>query len=111
MARRTAQEIIGSMRELFGEQSADGYLTLLEDITDSVADVDLSNYVSKEDYDKVVSERDTAVEGEKSMRDRYINRFYTGYEAENDKGIILSEAPQEEVQREEEVTHYKDLFE
>lgn len=111
MARRTAQEIIGSMRELFGEQSADGYLTLLEDIMDSVTDVDLSNYVSKDDYDKVVTERDTAVAGEKSMRDRYINRFYSGYESENDKGIILSESPQKEVQREEEVTHYEDLFE
>lgn len=111
MARRSAQEIIGSMRELFGEQTADGYLSLLEDITDSVSEVDMGEYVPRADYERVSAERDSAVEAERSMRDRYINRFYEGYSTPNDKGEIFSQSPQERLEEDEEVTHYEDLFE
>lgn len=111
MAVRTAQEIIGSMRDIFGEQTPDGFVELLEDITDSVGEVNLSNYVSKADYDSVVAERDKAVAGEKDMRDRYINRFYNGYDEPNDKGFIMGQASQESIEQEEEVVSYEDLFE
>lgn len=111
MAVRTSQEIIGSIREIFGEQSSDGYLSLLEDITDSVAGTDMSGYVRKEEYDRIVSEKEAAVVAEKTMRDRYINRFYDGYVAENEKGFIMSEAPQESVQESEYAEDYNELFE
>lgn len=111
MARRTAQEIIGSMRDIFGEQTPDGFVELLEDITDSVGEADLSNYVSKDDYEAVVAERDKAVAGEKDMRDRYINRFYNGYDEPNDKGFIMGQASQESIEKEEDVVSYEDLFE
>lgn len=111
MARRSAQEIIGSMRDIFGEQTPEGYVELLEDITDSVTDVDPAAYVSRDDYDTVVAERDKYKAAAKDMRDRYINRFYTGYDKENDKGIVLSEAPQSAIESEEKVVSYEDLFE
>lgn len=111
MAVRTAQEIIGSVREIFGEQSSDGYLSLLEDITDSVSTTDMSGYVAREEYDKVVGERDAAVTAEKGMRDRYINRFYDGYNDANDKGFVMSQASQESVEDKEYADDYDELFE
>lgn len=111
MAKRSAQEIIGSMRDIFGEQTPDGYVELLEDITDSVTDVDPAAYVSRDDYDTVVAERDKYKADAQDMRDRYINRFYRGYDKENDKGIILSEAPQSQIEEEEKTVTYEDLFE
>lgn len=60
MAVRTAQEIIGNVRDIFGDQSSDGYLSLLEDITDSVGSTDMSGYVTREEYDRVVGEMDAA---------------------------------------------------
>lgn len=111
MAVRTAQEIIGSVRDIFGEQSSDGYLSLLEDITDSIGSTDMSGYVAREEYDKVVGERDAAVTAEKGMRDRYINRFYDGYNRENDRGFLFSEASQESVEDKEYADDYDELFE
>lgn len=111
MAVRTAQEIIGSVRDIFGEQSSDGYLSLLEDITDSIGTTDMSGYVAREEYDKVVGEREAAVTAEKEMRDRYINRFYDGYNAPNDKGFIMSEATQKSVEDKEYADDYDELFE
>lgn len=111
MARRSAQEIIGSMRGIFGEQTPDGYVELLEDITDSVTEVDPTAYVPKADYDGVVAERDKYRDEAQDMRARYINRFYRGYDKENDKGIVLSEAPQSQIEEEEKIVTYEDLFE
>lgn len=107
--KRTAQELSTRLRDIFGEQTPDGYMELLEDIADSVQDT--GDMVSKADYDKVVTERDTARADAKSMRDRYINRFYEGYNAPNDKGIILGETPQGELEGEEEDLSYDSLFE
>lgn len=111
MARRTAQELIGSVRGILGEQTPEGYMELLEDITDSVSEVDMTGYVSREDYDKAISERDAAVAGEKAMRDRYINRFYDGYSEQNDQGFIMSSSPQERIEEDEEDLSYESLFE
>lgn len=111
MAKRTAQEIIGSMRDIFGEQTPDGFVELLEDITDSVGDADPENYVSRVDYDAVVMQRDDARAAAKDMRDRYINRFYQGYDNPNDRGFIMGQASQEAIEKEEEVVSYEDLFE
>lgn len=107
--RRTAQELSTRLRDIFGEQTPEGYLELLEDIADSVQDV--GDMISKSDYDSVVEERDKARADAKAMRDRYINRFYEGYNAPNDKGIILGETPQGELETEEEDLSYESLFE
>lgn len=111
MARRTAQELIGSVRGILGEQTPEGYMELLEDITDSVSEVDMSGYVSREDYEKAVADRDAAIAGEKAMRDRYINRFYDGYDAPNDQGFINSSSPQSRIEEDEEDLSYESLFE
>lgn len=109
MARVTAQEITTRLRDFFGEQTPDGYVELLEDITDSVADV--GDMVSREEYDSVVAERDRYQGEAKDMRDRYINRFYSDYNQPNDKGLILGEATQESLEEEEEDLSYESLFE
>lgn len=107
--KRTAQELSNSLRTIFGEQTPDGYLELLEDIADSV--VDTGETVTKEEYDKVVGERDRYQQDAKDMRDRYINRFYTGNDAPNDKGYIMGEISQDDIEAEEKTVTYDDLFE
>lgn len=107
--KRTAQELSTSLKGMFGEQTPEGYLELLEDIADSVTDT--GDMVTREEYDRVVGERDRYQQDAKDMRDRYINRFYTGYDAPNDKGYIMGEIPQEDIEKEEKATTYADLFE
>lgn len=109
MARVTAQEITTRLRDFFGDQTPEGYVELLEDITDSVTDV--GDMVSREDYDGVVAERDRYQGEAKDMRDRYINRFYSDYSAPNDKGLILGEVEQSRLEEEEEDLSYESLFE
>lgn len=104
MAVRTAEEITGRLRDIFGEQTPEGYVELLEDITDSVGSGRGEEVVSKADYDKVVAERD-------DMRSRYINRFYGDYSKENSKGYVEGEVSQETVEDDEKDISYQDLFE
>lgn len=111
MAVRTASEIITNARSLFGEQTPDGFVQLLEDITDSVQGVNMDDYVSRQEYLKVEGERDAAIKSRDDFRDRYINRFYSDYSAPNDRGYIHSEAPQSRIERDEEDVSYNDLFE
>lgn len=111
MAIRTAQEIIGSVKGILGEQAPEGLENLLEDITDSVQAPDMSAYVAKEDYDKVITERDGYKTSAEDMRARYINRFYSDYQAPNDKGIIEGAAMQSKIESKEKIDHYGDLFE
>lgn len=109
--KRTATELANSVRAMLGDQTPEGLIEYLEDLTDSVGDFNPAEYVSKSDYEAVVTERDTAVAGEKAMRDRYINRFYQGADAPNDKGFIVSEAPQSAIIEKEEGDGYAELFE
>lgn len=111
MAVRTAQEIVGRMRDIFGEQTPDGYVELLEDITDSVGVADSGAYVSRADYQTVLAERDSARAKEQDMRTRYINRFYNDYNEPNDKGFIFGETSQQTLENEEEDLSYESLFE
>lgn len=111
MAVRSSQEIIGSLKGILGEQTPEGLENLLEDITDSVQAPDMSAYVDKTEYDKVVSERDGYKTASEDMRARYINRFYSDYDAPNDKGIIDGAAPQSAIETKEKADHYEDLFE
>lgn len=111
MAIRTAEELIGSVRGILGEQTPDGYLELLEDITDSVGARDTGDMVSRAEYDALAKERDDAIASRNDIRTRYINRFYSDYNDPNDKGLILGEAPQQDLEDEEEDLSYESLFE
>lgn len=116
MARRTAMEIMESIRTIAG--TAEGVEALLEDVQDSISNVDLKNYVDVKEYDRVVSDLSKTKADYESMRTRYINRFYQGYSNPDQKGYIASEAPEGDIIREEETETrdgrkdpYADLFE
>lgn len=111
MAVRTAKELLEIMKAKFPEGYPEGFEDIVEDITDSVGTVDSNKYIDREMYDSAVSERDKALEGLANMRDKYINRFYGNYTQENSKGYIMGDAPQEEIEREEKIIMYDDLFE
>lgn len=111
MAKRTASELIEFIRNMGIPEGTAGVENLLEDITDSVGDIDMKQYVKVEDYNQALKERDEAVAGREDLRTRYINRFFSDYNAENDKGYIFSAAPQGEIEKEEKEIKYGGLFE
>lgn len=111
MAVRSAQEIIGKVKSIFGEQTPEGLENLLEDITDSIQAPDMNGYVDKSEYDKVVAERDDFKKSAEDMRTRYINRFYSDYNQPGDNGIIEGAVPQGKIENVEKADHYEDLFE
>lgn len=109
--KRTAEEMIERFRAVVASQSEDEIANYLEDITDSVADLDTSNYVEKATYDAVVSERDAAQQSAKDYRDRYINRFYNPGNTTNEVAIVQGGASQLDIEKEEKKFSYDDLFE
>lgn len=111
MARRTASELIANLRNMGVGEGIDGVENLLEDITDSVGDIDPSQYIKVDDYNRVVKERDDAIAARDDLRSRYINRFYSDYNAENDKGYVFSMAPQSQIEKKEKEIKYGGLFE
>lgn len=111
MSIRSSKEIIGSLREILGDQTPEGLEDLLEDITDSVQSPDMSAYVDKTEYDKIVEERDGYKTASEDMRARYINRFYSDYDEPGNKGFIDGAAPQAVIETKEKADHYGDLFE
>lgn len=111
MAKRSAEEMIERFRGVVASQSEDEIASFLEDISDSVGEMDAGSYVEKSAYDAMVSERDAAMQSAKDYRDRYINRFYQPGNAANDVAIIQSGAAQTEIEKEEKRFSYDDLFE
>lgn len=110
--KRNATEMIERFRTVVESQSEDEIASFLEDITDSIgAEADYSNYVPKGDYDKVITERDSAVKSAQDYRDRYINRFYNPGNATNDVAIVQGGAPQLEIEKDEKRFDYSMLFE
>lgn len=109
--KRSAEEMIEKFRGVVASQSEDDIASFLEDITDSVAELDTSNYVEKADYDAIVSERDAAQRTAQDYRDRYINRFYNPGTTPNDVTIVQGGANQMEIEKEEKRFSYDDLFE
>lgn len=104
--------MIEKFREVVASQSEDEIANFLEDINDSVAtEIDMSGYVTREDYDKVASERDAAVTSANDYRDRYINRFYNPGNNSNDITIVQGGAKQVEIEQTEKEFGYSDLFE
>lgn len=109
MARKTAQEISKEIADRWGKE--DGVESILEDIADSVGDVNLKDYVPKTDYEKMEAAAFQAQNDLSSMREKYINRFYSGYDKPNEKGYIMGQAAQGEIQEEEQKDWYSTLFE
>lgn len=109
--KRTAEEMIERFRGVVASQSEDEIASFLEDITDSVSELDTSNYVEKAAYDALVSERDAAQQSARDYRDRYINRFYQPGNTANDVTIVQGGASQVAIEDEEKRFSYDDLFE
>ena len=66
MAVRTTQEIIDALKESFGESPDDTQLAMLEDVSDTLTDL---NERSSEDW------RTRYEENDKAWRKRYTDRF------------------------------------
>lgn len=111
MAVRTAAEILSQMKVYFPENPPEGYESLMEDITDSVGNVNLNDYIKRDEYNKVVSENEILTGKYNDIRSRYINRFYDGYNGNTNIGYINSSTPQSELEKDEKITTYNDLFE
>ena len=111
MAKRNASELIGTLRTMLGDTVPDGLENFLGDITDSVGEIDTTNFIEKSAYDTAIAERDNYKKQYDDVRSSYINRFYQGYAAPNDRGIIYGETPQEKIEEEEKKISYDDLFE
>ena len=93
MAKYSAEELSSRINDL--ELDDDVKISLMEDITDSFENVDLSGYVEKAMYDELLQ--------------RYKDRFVKG---ELDKDIAKEvEAPAEEIDEEEKVIDVQEIFE
>ena len=94
MAKLTKEELIAKVNEKLGD-NGELAVELMEDITDSFSDVDLSGYVEKVLYDELLQ--------------KYRDRFLSGEEV---KEAIKEEEIKEEIQEDgEEVIDVKDIFE
>lgn len=111
MAKVTAENLISRLKGIVGDNIPDGYVNLLEDITDSVSDVDMASYVNRSELEAMTQERDAALAARDDMRARYINRFYNNYDDPNNKGYIVGEVSQSDIEEEEKAVTYDDLFE
>ena len=109
--RRSAEEMTDLFRKVIASQSEDEIASYLEDINDSVSEPDMTGLVSREEYEKIVGERDTERARANDYRDRYINRFYNRGNDTNDKTYIEGAAPQTVIEDEEKRIGYDDLFE
>lgn len=84
MAVRTTQEIIDELRESFGESPDDIHLAMLEDVSDTLIDL---NEKSGEDWKTKYEEND------KAWRKRYTDRFSGKDDTESDPIGDDSEPP------------------
>ena len=83
---KTAKEII-EMLKGHEEALGDDYITLIEDVTDSVKQTaDMSKFVSVDDFNKVKSDYN-------DLKAKYIQRFESG---DVSKPPVVEEKPKEE---------------
>lgn len=71
MAIRTRDEILSSVTARFGEDTSDETLALIEDITDTLTDLENKNN-SEENWEQRYRENDAA------WRKKYRDRFFSG---------------------------------
>ena len=93
MAKLTKDELIAKVNEKLGD-NGELAIELMGDIADSFEEVDLSGYVEKAIYDKLVED--------------YRNRFLTGDEV---KEVIEEEEITPEEEKVDEVIDVQDIFE
>lgn len=101
MAVRSKEEILQTIRTMFGEQTSDDTITLLEDVTDTLTDYE--NRTSDDNNWKEKYEQN-----DKEWRQKYIERFFNN---ENDTENTLNNVL--ELEQQEERTkpkRFEDLF-
>lgn len=110
--RRNPEELNLQFKALIENQSEDAIASFLEDLNDSVVDApDTTNMVEKSEYEKIISERDAALESARSYRERYINRFYEPRNDERQQDYIMSATPQMTIEEDEKYGDYETLYE
>lgn len=68
MAIKTRDELLASVRSIIGENTSDEALALIEDVTDTMTNLEANN---SEDWKKRYEDND------KMWRDKYRDRFYS----------------------------------
>lgn len=110
--KRSAEDLSTRFRDVVAGQSEDAIAEFLEDLNDSVVEApDGANLIERSEYNKVLGERDAALESARSYRDRYINRFYQPRNDARQQDYVLGEIPQETIERDEYDVSYEDLYE
>lgn len=71
MAVKTKEEILESVKEIFGDNTDDNTITFLEDITDTITDLEDKAKGDGTDWKAKYAENDEA------WRKKYKERFYT----------------------------------
>lgn len=71
MAVKTREEILESVKEIFGDNTDDNTITFLEDITDTITDLEDKAKGDGTDWKAKYTENDEA------WRKKYKERFYT----------------------------------
>lgn len=72
MAVRTREEILQSVRERFGDDTSDDSLALVEDITDTITDLENKANNDNTNWKKKYEDNDAA------WRKKYRDRFFSG---------------------------------
>lgn len=94
MAIRTREELLNDLNAFIGESEEDSAITLIEDITDTLTD--LENKKSDEDWKTKYEEND------KAWRKKYKDRFFS----KEEKIIVVNEDEDED----EPLKTFNDLF-
>lgn len=71
MAVKTREEILAEVKDRFGEQTDDETITLIEDITDTLTDLETKAQVNETDWKAKYEENDA------EWRKKYTERFYS----------------------------------
>ena len=72
MAIRTRDEILSSVTTIFGDDTSDETLALIEDITDTLTDLENKSNNNGENWEQRYKENDAA------WRKKYRDRFFSG---------------------------------
>lgn len=79
MAIKTREEILTAIRERFGEDTSDAALSFVEDITDTLTDLEAKNNANNnENWKKKYEDNDAA------WRKKYRDRFFSDGEDDDD---------------------------
>lgn len=89
MAIRTTEELLGSIKERFGEDTSDDMISLIEDVSDTLSDL-TTKATDTEDWKKKYEENDA------EWRQKYTDRFFNPdpiAEQEKEKEKEMDEPP------------------